>query len=139
MLSFLKKQFQKHRELILFALFGVLTTAVNWIIYFPLVNLFSVNYQVANVIGWIAAVIFAFFTNKVFVFGKKDFSGGTVWKEFFSFVGSRLFSLLVEMGLMWLFVEVLKVNENLSKIVVAVVVVILNYLTGKLIVFAKKK
>ncbi len=135
----LKALFRKYREILLYLLFGVLTTAVNWIVYFPLTNLFSVHYQAANAAGWIAAVLFAFFTNKIWVFRKKDFSGGVFARELLSFTGARVFSLFAEMALMYLTVERMGVPENVAKLVAAVVVVILNYVLSKWIVFASGK
>ena len=135
----LKGLFTKYRELILYVFFGGLTTAVNWIIYFPLVNWLHVHYQIANVIAWIAAVLFAFLTNKSLVFSSRDWSAKVVFTELPKFAGGRVFSLLVEMGLMFLLVDIARFNENIVKIIVAVIVVILNYIVSKLFVFKNDK
>ena len=94
---------------------------------------------VVNVIAWIAAVAFAFVTNKLFVFESKERDKKTLFVQITSFVGSRLFSLLVEEGILALFVSILKYNENIWKLVAAVFVVIMNYFFGKFLVFRKKK
>ncbi len=139
MLEKLKALCLKYKELLLYLIFGVLTTVVNWVIYFPLVNLFSVHYQLANVIGWVAAVLFAFVTNKVFVFEKKDFSPAKVGKELLSFTLSRVVSLLSEMAVMFLFVDLIPLGENIAKVIAAVLVVVLNYVFSKLFVFADRR
>ena len=128
----------KLTELILYVFIGGCTTVVNWVIYFPLVNLLDVNYQVANVIAWIGAVIFAYITNKTIVFRSKTTKAQTITKELTSFVGARIMSLLLEMGIMWLTVSVMSMNSNLMKIVTAVVTVLFNYIASKLIIFRKK-
>ena len=128
----------KLTELILYVYIGGYTTVVNWIIYFPLVNLLDVNYQVANVLAWIGAVIFAYITNKTIVFRSKTTKAQTITKEVTSFVGARVLSLLLEMGIMWLTVSVMNINSNLMKIVTAVVTVLFNYIASKLVIFRKK-
>ena len=135
----------KHKEIVLYIVFGALTTLVNFIIYYPLVNIKAMDPHkewwvlVVNVIAWIAAVAFAFVTNKLFVFESKERDKKTLFLQITSFVGSRLFSLLVEEGILALFVSILHYNENIWKLVAAVFVVIMNYFFGKFLVFRKKK
>ena len=135
----------KHKEIVLYIVFGVLTTLVNFIIYYPLVNIKAMEPHkswwvlVVNVIAWIFAVAFAFVTNKLIVFESKEVDRKTVLVQLTSFVGSRLFSLLVEEGILALFVSLLNYSENLWKLIAAVFVVILNYFFGKFLVFRKKK
>ena len=135
----------KHKEIVLYIVFGVLTTLVNFIIYYPLVNIKAMEPHkswwvlVVNVIAWIFAVAFAFVTNKLFVFESKERDKKTLFVQITSFVGSRLFSLLVEEGILALFVSLLHFSENLWKLIAAVFVVIMNYFFGKFLVFRKKK
>ena len=138
MLPKIKALLVRYRSVLLYLLFGGLTTLVNWAVYYPLTNFTSVHYQVANVIAWVAAVLFAFFTNKVWVFGKKDFSPPVLAKEMLSFFSARLFSLFAEMALMWLLVDAIHVSENIAKPIAAVVVVVLNYFFSKRFVFTDK-
>ena len=134
----------KHKEIVLYIVFGVLTTLVNFIIYYPLVNIKAMEPHkswwvlVVNVIAWIAAVAFAFVTNKLIVFESKELDRKTVLVQIASFVGSRLFSLLVEEGILALFVSLLNYSENVWKLIAAVFVVIMNYFFGKFLVFRKK-
>ena len=135
----------KHKEIVLYIVFGALTTLVNFIIYYPLVNIKAMEPHkewwvlVVNVIAWIAAVAFAFVTNKLFVFESKERDKKTLLVQITSFVGSRLFSLLVEEGILALFVSLLKFSENIWKLVAAAFVVIMNYFFGKFLVFRNKK
>ena len=133
----LKAFYMRHRKVIKYIFFGGLTTLVNYLVYFPLYNIFFVSATVSTIISWIVAVLFAFFTNKPFVFESYDWSWKTVVPEFFKFLGSRIASGAFEAAAIWLTVEVLLWDGNLMKIILSVVVVILNYLTSKLFAFRK--
>ena len=92
--------------------------------------------MISNVLSFILSVLFAFITNKLFVFksNKKD----KIIKELISFFSSRVFTFLIDMFMMYMFVSVLKLNDMISKIVVQIVVIILNYLLSKMVVFNNK-
>lgn len=111
---------------------------VNYLVYFPLYNYLHLSGVVSNVIAWCTAVIFAYLTNKPFVFKSYDWSMKTVLPELGKFIGCRVGSGALETGVIWLTVDYLKWNGNLMKILVAVLVVILNYVGSKLLVFRKK-
>ena len=134
----IKALFIKYRELISYVFFGGLTTVVSFGSYFVL-NLIGVNYLVSQVISWILAVAFAYVTNKKYVFDNKNSSKQGLIVQILMFYGSRLFSFGVETLLLTGMVSGLGQNENLSKVVVSVIKVILNYFTSKLIVFRKNK
>ena len=134
----LKALFLKYRELISYVFFGGLTTVVSFGSYFVL-NLLGCNYLVSQVISWILAVAFAYVTNKKYVFDNKNSSKQGLIVQILMFYGSRLFSFGVETLLLTGMVSGLEQNENLSKVVVSVITVILNYFTSKLIVFRKNK
>lgn len=135
----------KYNELIVYLIFGVLTTAVNWGIYSVLVKYFGFNINAGNIIAWIVAVVFAFVTNKIWVFKSKTTAFKLVLKEFVLFVGARALSGVIEIGglplLVWLGLgqTVFGVEAFLAKIVISFVVIILNFIFSKLIVFKKKK
>lgn len=146
-MSRVKELIKKYRELITYVIFGVATTAVNWIIFFPLkqvleLNLFSMpeqlRLQAANVVSWIGAVVFSFFVNKKYVFRSRTESRLAAWREFGAFVASRFLSLLIEAACLVLGVELLSLDENLTKLAAAVIVVVFNYVAGKLLVFRKR-
>ncbi|WP_187361996.1 GtrA family protein [Anaerofustis stercorihominis] len=125
--------YEKYKGIILYGIFGILTTVINFVLYFLFVNLFSVNYLISNCIAWIGAVIFAFYTNKIYVFESKNNELGNVFKEFILFTGSRAFTFFIETLLLFLGVELLKLNNGIVKIAIAVIVVILNYVFTKFV------
>ena len=136
----IKQLYKKYSEIINYLIVGGLTTCVSLGTYYLCVSTFldvnnGIQLQIANVLSWVCAVIFAFFTNKKFVFKSKS---QKVWREFFSFVGSRIITLLIDMFSMFIMVTVLSINDKISKLAVQVIVVTLNYIFSKLLVFKKK-
>lgn len=127
--------FIKHRDVIIYLIFGGLTTLVNFLIYFPLYNWVETSGTLSNVIAWSVAVVFAFFTNKPFVFKSYDWSSKTVVPEFAKFISCRIGSGLMETAAIWVFVDLLMWNGNGVKVIVSVLVVILNYISSKWLVF----
>lgn len=128
-----------HREMILYLVFGGLTTVVNYLVYLPLYNLAGCSAAVSNLIAWAVAVLFAFLTNKPFVFESRDWSFKTVMPEFVKFVGCRVGSGLAETGILLVTVDWLNWNGNLWKILTSLLVIILNYVGSKFLVFTAKK
>lgn len=149
--AILKKIFS--REMFDYLFFGVLTTVVNLVCFHLFEKLLGSKYSlISNVIAWIAAVLFAFVTNKFWVFKSKATDIKTLSAEFLSFTGARLFSLGVEeLGLLIAqkafnadekTFDILSVEISgmmTTKIILAVIVVILNYIFSKLFIFKKKK
>lgn len=125
--------YERHREALLYLFFGVLTTAISWgsfyLFYYPL----SLGELTANALSWIAAVIFAFFTNRTFVFEAR----GNLLREAASFFLSRLTTLLLEEGWIFLLVTLLSFEAMWVKIAGSVFVLVLNYVFSKFIVFKK--
>lgn len=150
----LKEIYVRHREIIVYFIFGVLTTAVNLLTFYVLEIMFGTekSYLYNNLIAWVVGVLFAYITNKLIVFESKSWAPSVVLKESAEFVGARLFSLGVEEAGLWFFVELLSFGAlsikilgfNLTggfiaKVILAVIVVILNYLFSKFIIFKNKK
>lgn len=147
----LKIYFSK-REVWDYLIFGALTTVVNWLVYiffayFVLIPFLgkaaegaagSVNALVSNTIAWIAAVLFAYLTNRRFVFHSEVKESKAVRKEFLSFVSARVFSFLVEQAMFFVMVTLLHFNDLISKFVIGFVVIVLNYIFSKLWIFKKK-
>lgn len=134
----LKALLEKYYDLITYLVFGVLTTVVNYIVYLPCYNLLGLSASVSNVVAWTAAVAFAFLTNKPFVFRSHDWSAKTVIPELVKFVGTRIGSGGLETVILLVAVDLLGWNGNVWKLVTSVLVVILNYVGSKLLVFRKK-
>lgn len=128
---------QKNRNVLVYLVFGVLTTVVNYAVYLPVYNWLGLSAAVSNMIAWVAAVAFAFLTNKPFVFQSHDWSSKTVLPELSKFVGCRVASGAMETVILFLAVDLLHWNGNIWKFVTQVLVVILNYVASKLIVFKK--
>jgi putative flippase GtrA len=110
---------------------------VNYLVYLPLYNWVSLSATASNAIAWVFAVAFAFLTNKPFVFRSFDWSWKTVGPELAKFVSCRIGSGLLETAAIFLTVDLLHWNGNIMKLILAVVVVILNYIGSKLLVFKK--
>lgn len=135
----MKKIFEKYADVISYLFFGVLTTAVNYLVYLPLYNYFGWSAGVSNVPAWVAAVAFAFVTNKRFVFKSYDWSFHVLWPELTKFVGCRVASGVLETGFLMLTVDYLGWNGNGMKLIISVVIIVLNYIGSKFFVFDKKK
>lgn len=138
MLNQFRSLWEKYRSILIYLIFGVLTTAVNYLVYIPCLKLLGLSASVSNVIAWCVAVLFAFLTNKPFVFESKDWSAKTVVPEFTKFVGTRVASGLMETVILMVAVDMLGWNGVIWKLVTSVIVVILNYIGSKLLVFRRK-
>ena len=129
---------KKYEEIVSYLFFGGLTTLVNYIVYLPCYNLLHFSGVVSNAIAWVVAVSFAYVTNKPFVFKSHDWSAKTVVPELTKFVGCRVGSGLVETAIIFVFVDLMSLNGNIIKVLTSILVVILNYVASKLVVFHKK-
>lgn len=128
---------EKYQDILSYLFFGVLTTVVNYLVYLPCFNLLEMSAAASNVAAWVVAVAFAYLTNKPFVFKSHDWSAKTVLPELSKFVGCRVGSGVLETGIIFLTVDCLLWNGNVMKLVTSVLVVILNYVASKLLVFRK--
>jgi putative flippase GtrA len=124
------------KEIISYLFFGVLTTVVNFAAYLLLTDLFIVHYTIATAASWFIAVLFAFITNKIYVFKSKGMQNMS--KELTSFIFFRVLSLGLDLGLMIFLVSTLKFDDLFSKIAVNIVIVIVNYALSKFVIFTKK-
>lgn len=137
----MQKNKEKIFELIRYLIVGVLTTVVSLAIYYGLVYTFLnpenvAELQIANVISWIGSVIFAYVTNRLFVFKSKN---QNKLKEATSFVGSRVLTLIMDMAIMFIGVTILSQNDKIIKLISQVVIIVANYVFSKLFVFNNKK
>lgn len=138
MLNKILELLRKYQDILAYLVFGVLTTVVNFFVYYPLTNLLSMNATLANVIAWAVSVAFAFLTNKPFVFKSNDWSASVVIQELSMFIGTRVGSGALETAMIFLLVDCLSLDGNIVKIAVSGLVVIINYVGSKLLVFRKK-
>jgi len=148
----LTELFLKYKELVTYVFFGALTTLVNFLTFSLFRWLLGEElYLLNNAIAWLMSVIFAYITNKLFVFGSKSFETKTLLKEISEFFGARIFSFGLEEGGMWLLIDLLSFGDYsltvfgfkisgqlIAKLLLSVIVVIFNYFASKLVIFKKK-
>lgn len=127
--------YQKYRELIDYIIFGGLTTVVNIVAFYILDTLLGWPYLIANAVAIIVSILFAYVTNKLFVFRTDNLNFKENVLEFLRFIGFRLVSGLADMAAMWILVDLLTVDTNISKLLTQFIVVVLNYLFSKLFIF----
>ena len=137
MLDKIRGLIKKYWYVLVYLFFGGLTTLVNFLVYFPLYNWLALSGTLSNIIAWAVAVVFAYLTNKPFVFRSNDWSMDVVLPEFSKFLGCRVGSGVLETAIIWLTVDMFAWNGNLMKILVSILVVILNYVASKWFVFKK--
>lgn len=131
----IKSLVSKYEELIGYLIFGGLTTVVNIVVFYLFDSVFEVHYLIANAIAIVVSILFAFFTNKKYVF-KSSTPTFQLWvKEFSLFVSFRLLSAVFDMGSMLLLVDGLNLNANVAKIITQFIVVVLNYAFSKFFIF----
>ena len=129
---------KKYKSVILYLVFGVLTTIVNIVAYFLLDFNRLFNTVINTSIAWVVAVIFAYVTNKKWVFESKVKGFKDNFKEMMSFFGCRIATGLMDVGIMFVFVDILRYDDMIIKIASNVLVVILNYVGSKLLVFTNR-
>jgi len=138
MLSKIKELLIKYKGIILYVVFGALATAVNIGAYALFYNVLGVSNVPSVIIAWTIAVILAFFTNKLWVFESKSFDAKTVRHEALTFFGARLATGILDTVIMYVAVDVLHWDSTLWKLISNVLVIILNYVASKLVIFKKK-
>lgn len=135
----IKKYYLKYKEIINYLICGGLSTVVNFVSYFAFARLFKIDEVISSGLSWVVAVIFAYIVNKIFVFESKTETKKALIKEFTSFIACRVISgITCDVGTFALMVKVLHINDIVSKIITQVMVVIVNYIFSKLIIFKKK-
>ena len=132
--------YKKYKEIINYLTVGVLTTVVSLAVYYVCVIIFldpqnAIELQIANVISWIAAVTFAYITNRKFVFESKN---QDMLKEASAFVGARVVTLLMDMFCMFIMVTCMGLSDKIAKLMVQIIVIVANYVFSKIFVFRKK-
>ena len=135
----MKAWLNKKKELVMYLVFGVLTTLVNYLVYFTANRIFRIHYLPANGLAWVIAVLFAYYTNRRWVFSSRAEGRFQKVLEFVTFVGGRVFSLLVDMLIMFVGIDLLGLADRdfWVKTVAQVFVIVLNYLISKFFVFQK--
>lgn len=131
----LLKLIQKYKLLIMYGVFGILTTSVNIAVYYGCYHVLIMPNLTSTAIAWFLAVVFAFITNKIWVFDSKSFARKIVIHELVTFFSCRIITGLLDIFIMYIAVDLMAWNELLWKMVSDVLVIILNFVASKLIIF----
>ncbi len=139
LVDFAKKMFFKYEMTISYLFFGFLAFLVCYITYGLCSVVLGWNYMVANIISWVVAVLFAYWTNRTFVFKSKVVDRAGIWKEISAFVSARLATGLMEIILMFLMVDFIHMHDMIAKLICQVLVIITNYVLSKIWIFKEPK
>lgn len=134
---FIKDFVKKNKQVIAYLFFGVCTTMVNMGCYALFFNYLQISNVVSTVLAWLFSVLFAFVTNKGLVFGSKEKRLQTLTKELLSFLGCRILTGILDVGIMWVAVDLQKANGTLWKLISNILVIVINYIASKWIIFKK--
>ena len=127
-----------NNHILRYIFYGGLATLVNLGVYYFLRLAFNIPITPANVVSVACAILFAYFTNSRFVFQSKAETFGERFQEFVKFVGARLSTMVIEVGGVWLMADVLHIHDFIAKLVIQFIVLALNYVFSKLLVFRKR-
>ena len=130
---------KKHRDIVSYIAFGILTTVINWGVFFFSRELLKISATASNIIAWVISVLFAFLTNKPFVFKSKNWSWEVVIPEFIKFVTCRIGSGVFETVFLFITVDCINLNGTVLKLIASGVAMVLNYILGKYIAFKDSK
>lgn len=130
---------KKHRDIVSYIAFGILTTVINWGVFFFSRELLKISATASNIIAWVISVLFAFLTNKPFVFNSKNWSREVVIPEFIKFVTCRIGSGVFETVFLFITVDCINLNGTVLKLIASGVAMVLNYILGKYIAFKDSK
>lgn len=134
----IKELFEKYKSFIMYAVFGVLTTVVNMASYYLCFNIAHIPNVPSTVIAWVLAVLFAFITNKLWVFDSPSFDAKTLGHEIPTFFGARIATGVLDVLIMYLAVDLAHMNPTFWKLISNILVIIINYIASKLVIFRKK-
>ena len=138
-LNIFEDVYKKYKEVLLYLFFGGMTTVISIGSYSYCDVGLHIDPLVANIISWILAVLFAYVTNKIWVFSTQTYGIGELFSEMIHFFGGRLFTLVLEEVILFIFINKLHFNSILVKIAVQFMVLVLNYMISKLLVFRRKQ
>lgn len=130
------KKISRYKEILLYLFFGGLTTLVNIGVFFVLDTVFGIYYLFSNAVAWIMSVLFAYITNRKWVFESND---NNIGKQFLKFVSCRIFSGACDMAIMFIGIDILHISSFIAKLLTNIVVVILNYIFSKCFIFAERR
>lgn len=139
MIEWIKNFYSKHKDLVPYAFFGVCTTLVNMFVYWLCAHPLGLPVTASTVIAWVMSVLFAYLTNRKWVFHSQASTRGEIAREILYFYSCRLATGLLDLAIMYIFVDVLHFNDMVIKIASNVLVILLNYVASKLLIFRRKE
>ncbi len=126
---------KRYKDIIMYGIFGLMTTAVNVGVYYLCFNILSLSNVVSTVSAWFMSVLFAFVTNKIWVFESRSFKAGVLIREMLSFFSCRLLTGALDLLIMYAAVDYMGWNALLWKVISNIIVIVLNYIAGKVLIF----
>ncbi len=132
-------EYRKHEEGINYLIFGFLAFVLNYVLYFLFASMLQMHYMAATALSWLLTVVFAYWTNRTFVFKSQNKGAQSLGKEFIAFIGARVATEVMELAMMYIMVDIAGLNEYISKFVCQVIVILANYFLSKLWIFKEKK
>lgn len=133
------KIYRRHKEAVDYLFWGGVTFVLSMVLFYLFANVMNIYEQIANVISWIICVIFAYLTNRTFVFSSKVKGIKNIFNEFKNFVTARLLTLVMENAILFIMIDLLTINNMISKLVGQFMVIVSNYFLSKWWIFKKKK
>ena len=131
----MKDMLEKYKSILMYLFFGVCTTGINISVYWLFYTLLSLPNVISTILSWIISVLFAYITNKLWVFESHSLDKQVLLHEIPTFFGARLLSGVIDLGIMFMFVDILFFPAMVVKIISNVFVVIFNYIASKLVIF----
>lgn len=127
--------YKKHEEGINYLIFGFLAFVLNYVLYYIFADAIAMHYMAATALSWVLTVVFAYWTNRTFVFKSQNKETASVVREFISFIGARIATEVLELVLMYVMVDLFSINDMFSKLVCQVLVILANYVLSKIWIF----
>lgn len=131
----MRKLIEKYKDLIPYVVFGMLSTILNIVSYWILAHLFHMPVMTSTITAWIITVLFVYVTNRKLVFHSEAVGVAAIWKEIISFFACRIGTELIDLAFMFIFVDKLGFNDMIIKVIANVVVIIVNYVASKFVIF----
>ena len=137
MIERIRAFYGKYREGISYVFWGDMTTLVSYVSYFLFSRGFHLDEMIANALAWVCGATFSFVVNKIFVFRSAGWSPSVLFPEIWKYVSARIFAFVLDMAIMYVGVKVLHIYDLIVKIAANVIVVIVNYVLSKFLIFRK--
>ena len=134
----MKDMLGKYKSILMYLFFGICTTGINISAYWLFYTFLSLPNVISTILSWIISVLFAYITNKLWVFGSHSFDKQVLSHEIPTFFGSRLISGLIDLAIMYIFVDILLFPAMSIKFISNIFVVIFNYIASKVVIFKQK-